>query len=1271
MGVSKRRAKTSRAAGTTRSKSSGDKRGKDESWRVSRLTEQQDALVQLAKNEAIHGGMLEQAFRAVTEVAARMIGVERAGVWLFNQDRSAIELKDLFEATAGRHSAGAVLQAHRYPAYFRALGQVERAIDAHDALRDPRTKEYSESYLIPLGIGAMLDAPIRQKGIVVGVLCHEHVGGRRTWTMDEQSFAGALATMVTLALEAHERRESPRRFMLAMEATTEGAWDWNIQTGVVYYSSRWMSSLGYDPGEVPPHVGFWESIVHPDDMPRVREALREHFEGRTPVYECENRLKMKSGVWRPNLDRGKVVEWDAKGKPLRMVGTDTDITQQKEAEKEAARQARLLESFWKFAPACLVILDRDFNFVRVNDMYAKACGRAVAEFPGHNHFEFYPSDAQAIFENVRATKTPFHIRARPFVFPDHPEWGVTYWDWSLVPILDAAGEVELLVFSLNDVTDCKRVEEQLRNHELHLRSIIETSPECIKLVDRDGTVLEMNAAGLRMLEADSPDAVIGGNVYSLIVPEHRAAYRTMLESVCRGEKGFLEYEIAGFRGTRRWLETHAVPLPSRESGELLLLAITRDVTQHKRAEQLLRESLERFDLAVRGSTDGLWDVALVPDDLFNPRNPVYYSPRFKEMLGFQESEFDNVIGSWSSRLHPDDRDRVFAAVLAHVERRVPYDIEYRMFTQTGECRWFAARGQAVWDDKGRPVRMSGSFNDITDRKRAELVLTMERQVLESIANGSPLAVVLDLLVRRVEAYATETLCSILLLDRDGLHLRHGAAPSLPEALNRSIDGVAIEPAVGPCGMAARHARQVVVTDIATDSDWRVFSDIVLPYGLQACWSTPILSSSGKVLGTFAMYYRQPHAPNETDQQLITHVTHLASIAMERKQKEEELAQHREQLRQAAKMEAVGRLAGGIAHDFNNLLTVINGYSDMLLQRFKPGDALRRQAEEIKKAGERAADLTKQLLTFSRRQIVQPQPVEINAMVINLTDMLRRLLGEHVCLEVRLSPASTLIDGDPGQIEQIIVNLAVNARDAMPDGGTVTIETEIHERCQAHTLEGGVLQGPCVHLVVRDTGQGMDAETRTHIFEPFFTTKEQGRGTGLGLATVYGIVSQMGGAIRVESDVGRGTTMTVDFPALAEGRSPADAPAVVPDEKACSETILLVEDEEVVRNFSRDVLTEAGYRVLAAENGEEALRLSAGYQNTIHLLLTDVVMPGMDGRHLAERIVSTHPTTKILFMSGYTDDEILRRGVSGHQVAFLQKPFSPDALRRKVRETLDG
>lgn len=387
----------------------------------------------------------------------------------------------------------------------------------------------------------------------------------------------------------------------------------------------------------------------------------------------------------------------------------------------------------------------------------------------------------------------------------------------------------------------------------------------------------------------------------------------------------------------------------------------------------------------------------------------------------------------------------------------------------------------------------------------------------------------------------------------------------------------------------------------------------------------------------------------------------------RKNTEAALEQSEMQLRQAQKMEAIGRLAGGIAHDFNNLLTVISGYTELMLKGLEEEDPLRRNCLEIKKAGDRAAVLTRQLLAFSRRQVMQPKVLDLNTVVSEMESMLERLLGEDIELCTALHPDSGHVKADPGQIEQVIMNLAVNARDAMPRGGQLIIETG---NVRFDKSSGEPRPGSYVLIGISDTGVGMDAETQSMIFDPFFTTKPVGQGTGLGLSTVYGIVDQSGGFIKVDSRAGAGTTFRIYLPRLDEESLDWASRYACEETLRGSETVLIAEDEDVVRDLAREVLESYGYNVLAARNGEEALAVCEDHAGVIDLLISDVVMPGIGGRELRDSLLLDHRGMKVLFMSGYTDDAIVRYGVLESKLPFIQKPFTPEKFAIKVREVLD-
>jgi len=436
----------------------------------------------------------------------------------------------------------------------------------------------------------------------------------------------------------------------------------------------------------------------------------------------------------------------------------------------------------------------------------------------------------------------------------------------------------------------------------------------------------------------------------------------------------------------------------------------------------------------------------------------------------------------------------------------------------------------------------------------------------------------------------------------------------------------------------------------------------------------------RVTGVLSIRTRRLAGFSKEDETIATAFASQAATALENARlfrevqvAAEEVSRAQETLLQAQKMDAIGRLAGGVAHDFNNLLTIIHGRCEILLKRFEPGTKPRQDLDLIQRTAHRAAALTKQLLAFSRKQVLQPRVLRLNAVVGESVSMLQRLIGEHIVLTTVPGARRDRVTADPTQLEQVLMNLTINARDAMPQGGRLTIETAEVDLDEAFVREHpGAATGAHVRLSVIDDGMGMSAEVQARIFEPFFTTKDKGRGTGLGLSMVYGIVKQHGGYIGVRSGEGQGTTFDIYLPSAArtdDGR--AEAAPQGSGESRASETILLVEDEADVRELAREILEMRGYTVLEAARGDEALRLCQDTPQPIDLLLTDVVMPQMSGPELARRLLALRPGTKVVYMSGYTDDALGHHGVLDPDIILLQKPFTPETLTQHLRQALDG
>ena len=651
--------------------------------------------------------------------------------------------------------------------------------------------------------------------------------------------------------------------------------------------------------------------------------------------------------------------------------------------------------------------------------------------------------------------------------------------------------------------------------------------------------------------------------------------------------------------------------PFTWKGRTVICGVVRDITERRRAEEALREGT----MLLQAILDHSPAMVFLKD---TEGRYLLTNRRFEQAFHLTR---EAVIGKTDHQLFPPAQAEAFSANDRQVLRSgVPLEFEEVAMHDDGPHTSIAVKFP-LYDAEGAIFAIGGITTDVTERKRAE----EERKHLAAILEA--------------------TTDFVGTADRDGRALFVNRAGRRLLGIGEDEDITAtLIPDFHP-DWAARLVVAEGLPAAVRDGVWSGETALRTREGLEIPVSQVILS-------------------HKTPEGEIAYFSTIARDLRDRKHLED-------QLRQAAKMEAVGRLAGGIAHDFNNLLTVIMGHSDLLLRRLDDGDPSSKHADEIKKAGRHAANLTGQLLAFGRRQVTQPKVLDLNGLVTDTAEMLRRLIGENVRLVTDLPAGPCPVKADPDQLAQVLMNLAVNARDAMPEGGTLTLETRSVEGAFVHHLgRAGLAPGPYVKLTVRDTGCGMDADTKTHIFEPFFTTKDRLKGTGLGLAMVYGIIAQHGGTVAVDSAPGQGAAFTIYLPRASGAVETAGEPERQAEAVSGSETILLVEDDQVVRTFVRDLLEECGYDVVEAAGAEEALRWAERHQGPIHLLLTDVIMPGLSGRQLAERIGAMRPETKILFMSGYTGDIVIRYWLQEMGVAFIQKPFEAESLERKVRALLD-
>ncbi len=789
------------------------------------------------------------------------------------------------------------------------------------------------------------------------------------------------------------------------------------------------------------------------------------------------------------------------------------------------------------------------------------------------------------------------------------EWIISY---SGVPVFAPDGSIELGVLTLHDVTERRRAEGEARKNADLLRAVADVTPDAIFIKDRAGRYLLFNPAAAKFVGKPAAD-VVGGDDTDLFDSAGARLVKERDIRVMESGQGETEEEVLTAAGvTRTYLATKA---PFRDDrGEIIgVIGISRDISDRKRAEESLIASEERFRTFMDHSPASAW--------ITDAEGKItYLSATYRKM-------FHLPPGDWNGQTAFDLFPREMAQVYIDHDRTVTLSGKVLEIIEPG-LRPDGTHGEFLVYKFPFPmadgaIGIGGVALDITDRKRAEEALLLRDRAIQAVTQG----------ILITDPSQTD---NPIIYASPGFERLTGYSQA--EVLGKNCRFLQ-----GP------ETDQVTIAQMrAVIQEGRGCSVEILNYRKDGSTFWNLLHIS----------------PVQTD----TKVTHFVGV-------QTEVTQRRmleEQFRQAQKMEAVGQLAGGIAHDFNNLLTVINGYSEVVLDMLPKDHPTYKLVAEIPKAGERAAGLTRQLLAFSRKQVLSPVILDLNAIVANLEKILRRVIGEDVELHAVRQLKLGHVNADAGQVEQVLMNLAVNARDAMPTGGKVTIETKNvildEEYCRTHTH---VSPGYYVLLAVSDTGHGMTEEIRRHIFEPFFTTKEKGKGTGLGLAMVHGFVKQSGGHIEVYSEPEVGASFKIYLPCV-------DAPSQTtePHHESSrvtrgSETILVAEDEEAVRSLSCVILQTYGYTVLEAANGSEALRVAEAHKGIIHLLVTDVVMPRLGGRQLSEQLLALRPTMKALFLSGYTDDAVVRNGILHENVNFLQKPFSSLSFVRKVREVLDS
>ncbi len=953
-----------------------------------------------------------------------------------------------------------------------------------------------------------------------------------------------------------------------------------------------------------------EQLKEPEGCVRIVQKLFDQ-----PETESHDLLEFKDGRVFERFSQPQRIGENIVGR----VWSYRDVTARKRAEealKESEEHYRsLFDNMLNGFAYCQMLFEGnrpvDFIYLQVNTAFEGLTG--LKDVTGKR--------VSAVIPGIRESDPElFEIYGR-VALTGKPERFESYLAslgmWFSISVYSPQKEYFVALFDV--ITERKRAEEALKESEEKYRKLMESANDAVFIAEVDtGIIIDANPKAQELLGLPL-EKIIGMHQSRIHPPDQAEKYRAIFLDHCK-ERGITTEDIFVVDSAGRHIPVEISAGAIEVRGKNLIYGIFRDIRDRRRSEEALRRSEEKYRQLVD-------QIPAVVFKGYGDWSVDFFDDKIEELTGYAKEDFNSRRIKWSGLILPEDLEDVTRPFVEGLKTNGSYVREHRILRKDGEIRWVQCWGQIFLDPAGNIEHISGVTFDVTSRKQIEEALRQSEEKYRLLVDQIPAVV--------YRGYADWSL----------------------DCFDQKIEEIT------GYAMEEFNSRQ------------KKWLDLIFPEDLDQ--AKKLFEEAQKGDGSYVTEHRIRkkngevrwiQARNRIICDAAGKVEYISGVFFDITARKE-LA---DQLIKAQRMEAVGILAGGLAHDFNNLLTAIMGYSEIMLLDLRKEDPFSAYINEIMKAAAQGASLTNQLLAFSRKQILQPQVVNLNDVVLDMEKMLRRLIGEDIDLVTRIDQELALVKADPGQIEQIIMNLAVNARDALPHGGSLTIETANIYLDQAYARSHvGVTPGSYVMLAMSDDGVGMDAETLSHIFEPFFTTKASGKGTGLGLATVYGIVKQSGGSIWVYSEPGQGTTFKVYLPRFAEGVLEPKPKAAVPNALGGDETILLVEDDATLRELISTALRRYGYTVLEASHGGEAILICEGEQTPIQLLLTDVVMPQVSGSALAERLILLRPEMKVLFMSGYTHDAVVHHGVLDSGVNFIAKPFRLLNLAQKVREVLDS
>jgi len=1099
-----------------------------------------------------------------------------------------------------------------------------------------------------------------------------------SWVFDDQGnpvcLQGSTRDVTTRKKAEEEIREKNRLLQTLVEAIPDLVYFKDAQDRNVIVNKAYERLVGKSQEQI---VGKTDDDILPPDLAaKCRESDATVIAARHAM-----RFEEASADENGNLsyfDTIKTPIFDENGEFAGLVGVSRDVTEHMKADqalRESEERYRLLaensnDVIW------IISLDGQFNYC--SPSIEKLTGFTPEEVSAMRLDEFLPTESaewimQLIVEEIGK---PPEKRLESLTF----EQQLNGKDGSLVDaeitatwILDDEGNPVAVQGATRGIAEQKKARDALRESEERFRQLVDNIQIVFWMVTLpERKRLYVSPAfekvwGLPLAEAYGNLEISINNVH----PDDRQRLTTSMQQQLekRSENMVFEYRIIRPDGEIRQIKESSFPILDENGKPYRLVGFCEDITDRRQAENALRESEERFRSAFETSPD-----AIAISRLDNGKY-IAINEGFKSLSGYASDEVVGrtafEIGIWAD---PQNRQIMVDELNQHGRAT---NLEMLFRPKNGIARTGLLSANIIMLD-GEPHVLS-IVRDISERKQAEVTLQrrVEIETLLATISAHFIDVTPETIGREIER-SLQMLVEFTQMDRGFLIRFDNETNTLRASHKWSKPGYETKQEIDETLSMndfswwidkMRQGENVHFADITQRPPEASLADVIMPaQGIRSLVVVPLLHES-VLFGCLYFYsLNEIRSGAPEDIELLRTAGNILTQALIRQKTRHEKDYLEEQLRQSQKMEAIGRLAGGVAHDFNNILTGVLGYTEMLLSSLGPGDPLFGDVKEIKLAAERAAGLTQQLLAFSRKQIITPQVVQLNDIIANSQKMLGRIIGEDIDLVFTPGRDLWLIKADAGQIDQILVNLAANARDAMPSGGSLIVET--HNFTWEETgAESSLQAGDYVMLSIRDTGHGMNDEVKNHIFEPFFSTKNKDQGTGLGLATVYGIIKQNNGYIDVESAPEEGTVFHIYFPRTTEKAKSKTKPAQLTLPTG-NETVLLVEDEELVRSLARRILQRHGYNVVEAENGGAAYLLCKKHEGVIDLLLTDVIMPNMNGRELYDQLIELRPDLKVLYMSGYTEDVIAQHGVLDPGTPFIQKPFTIEALARKIREVLD-